>query len=89
MKLFVAQTIRRSLPGARIMAFGSRIKGGASHYSDLDVAIDASQSVDLRVLSQIKEVFANSDVPFRIDVSDFHDMTPEFQQIVLDACEIL
>ena len=81
-KQFVIDTIRAVFPDVEILAFGSRIMGGAKQYSDLDIALHAKADLPLAKLGDIKERFSESDLPFKVDLSDFALLTQEFQQIV-------
>lgn len=81
-KAFVIQTIRSVLSTVEILAFGSRIQGGAKKYSDLDVALKDKARIPLKDLSKLDEVFKNSQLPFKIDLLDYERATPEFQQLI-------
>jgi predicted nucleotidyltransferase len=82
-KAFVVSKIRSLLPDVEILAFGSRIRGDARTYSDLDLALRAEKPLPLRLLSQLEESFAESSIPYKIDLSDFAMVDEEFQKIIL------
>ena len=79
---FIIQAIKRELPKAKIIAFGSRIRGDAHTYSDLDLAINDGKSISLSKLSHLEEIFAESDIPFKIDLIDFQMVDLAFQSII-------
>ncbi len=81
-KQFIIDTISQHLPNAKIIAFGSRILGNAVQYSDMDVAIDQGAPVKLLKLSEISEVFSESDLPYKVDIIDYRRVTQEFQGLI-------
>lgn len=63
-------------------AYGSRVKGTHRKFSDLDVCItDPISDLDMFYL---KEAFEESDLPFKVDVRRWHDMSKDFQTIIQD-----
>ena len=79
---YIVQAIRRELPKTIIIAYGSRIKGDAHTYSDLDLALNDGKPISLSILSHIEEIFAESDIPFKVDLIDFHMVDSTFQSII-------
>lgn len=77
----VRSILTRVLPDAEYLAFGSRL---ARHhrYSDLDIAVKASRKIPLAQLSALEEAFAESDLPFRVDIVDLRRASPEFRRVV-------
>ena len=69
---------------------GSRIHGTAKPWSDLDLAIKANSSLDWKLLEEIKEAFQESELPFRVDVLDWNDITDAFRRAIEGSgCEYL
>ena len=63
--------IRRRLPDARIWVYGSRAKGRARRYSDLDLMLDAGgQPIPLKVMGDLDEDFDESNLPIIVDLHD-------------------
>lgn len=60
--------------------FGSRAKGTAKAYSDLDVVLLSTAPVPLLTLSHLEESFAESDLPFKVDVVDWQRITAVFRE---------
>jgi len=83
------QTVRniltRIIPGADYFAFGSRLRPRHHLYSDLDIAIKAPKRIPLAQLSALEEAFADSDLPFRVDIVDMQRASPDFQRLVEDS----
>lgn len=78
----VIALIRRQVPSAEILVFGSRVRGGAKPTSDLDVAIRAPSALSLSVCGGLKETFEESDLPFRVDFVDWHTLDEGLRRLV-------
>jgi predicted nucleotidyltransferase len=78
----VRTILRQRVPKCEVRAFGSRVNGTAKDYSDLDLAVVASGKLSNDTLRLLKENFEESDLPFRVDVLDWHDTSPEFQKVI-------
>ena len=80
------ETIQRILnehvPDCEVRAFGSRAKWNAEDYSDLDLAVVGEQPLSWRTLCNLRDTFEESDLPFRVDVLDWHDISGEFKEII-------
>ena len=85
-KTFILTTIRRFFPSASIFFFGSRVRGNHKAYSDLDICLDIGERLNLVQLSKLNEVFTESDLPYKIDISDWHRITQDFQNLISSEC---
>ncbi len=65
-----------------VWAFGSRVKGKAKKYSDLDLAIMTQQSLSFSKMAILKEAFDESDLPIRVDVVDWAETSETFRKII-------
>jgi len=72
----------KHVPGARVWAFGSRVKGTATKFSDLDLAIEAAAPLDLRTLALLEQDLSDSDLPIKVDVLDLAGLTASFRKLV-------
>ncbi len=70
------------VPEAEIIVFGSRIHGTAKPWSDLNLAIKVESLLDWKLLAEIKETFQESELPFRVDVLDWNDITESFRKAI-------
>jgi predicted nucleotidyltransferase len=62
----------------------------AKPWSDLDLAIKAKSALDWKLLAEIKETFQESELPFRVDVLDWNDITESFRKAIeVSGFEIL
>lgn len=87
------ETVRRILaahaPQAEVRAFGSRVTQTAKNYSDLDLAIVGERKFTLAEMGRLREAFEESDLPFRVDVLDWHAISPEFQKVIEAGYEVI
>lgn len=75
--------LTKLLPEATCLIFGSRAKGYAKPYSDLDLAIDTGAPIPLTLLAQLDEAFDDSNLPFIVDIVDWQRIDKDFQQHIL------
>lgn len=67
------------LPSAvEALVFGSRARGGAKRFSDLDLALKGVEPLDPALLGALADAFETSTLPWRVDLVDYHSLTPEF-----------
>ena len=82
----VRDILRRYLPtNSRVFIFGSRVRGSACLYSDLDLAIDCGKPLGLDLAGEIAEAFSESDLPYTVDIVDLTKVDPDFQRRICDA----
>ncbi|MFH1829814.1 MAG: nucleotidyltransferase domain-containing protein [Pseudomonadota bacterium] len=85
--------IRRILalhaPDCEVRAFGSRVNGRPEPSSDLDLVLMGPEKFDWRFIERLKDAFAASDLPFMVDVIDWHDMSEEFRNLVEKKYEVV
>ena len=80
------QTVKTILsdfvPECEVRAFGSRVNGTARKHSDLDLCICGNEKLDWKLLADLKDALMESDLPFRVDVLDYHAMPMHFREHV-------
>jgi predicted nucleotidyltransferase len=69
-------------PAARVWVFGSRATGRARRFSDLDLAIDCGRPLSLDESARLAEAFSDSDLPYKVDVVDWHGIGDGFRTAV-------
>ena len=87
--VLVRDILRKHVPSAEVRVFGSRITGKTKNHSDLDLVIVGKTAVDSPVLSMLKTDFEESDLPFRVDILDWHSISERFQKKILEKYEVL
>ena len=86
----VKKILKTHVPGCKVRAFGSRVNGGgARKYSDLDLVIIGKKKLSARSLADLKDAFQESDLPFRVDVLDWHRISAGFKEIIDAKHEVL
>ena len=84
---FLVSTIRKYFPDAKIFFFGSRMRGDYKPFSDIDLCVDAGSSMNLGQLALLEEEFSESDLQYKVDLSDWHRISEEFRKHILGASE--
>ena len=74
--------LRKHVPDHDVWAFGSRIKGAARRYSDLDLAVMADEPLPAMVMGAMQEDFSESDLPFRVDILDWATTADSFRRVI-------
>ncbi|GHU61541.1 hypothetical protein FACS189445_3670 [Spirochaetia bacterium] len=77
------------VPDGEVWAFGSRYRGTAKPYSDLDLAIIGNEKLSARLLGDIRDAFEESNLPFRVDALDWNSLSKEFQAIIKSGYEVI
>jgi predicted nucleotidyltransferase len=88
-KNIVIEILNKFVPNHEVWVFGSRTGSDIRSYSDLDIVILGSEELPLIITAEIKNAFQESDLPFRVDVLDWNDMSEEFREIIKQKYEIL
>ena len=87
------ETVKRILseyvPRCAVWVFGSRIRQAAKAWSDLDLAVVGEDRLEPQLFGNLKEAFEGSDLPIRVDVLDWHAISPEFQAVIKKGYEVL
>lgn len=78
----VQQILRQLVPSCEVWAFGSRVKGTAKPFSDLDLVIMSQQPVSLDLIASLHEAFSESDLPWKVDIVDWSSTSPEFRAVI-------
>ncbi len=85
----VQSLLHQHVPGCQVRAFGSRALGKAKPYSDLDLAVVGPAKLDIKVMARLKEAFEESDLPFRVDVLDWHAVPETFRENIAKGFEVI
>jgi type I restriction enzyme S subunit len=78
----VEAILQRYVPNREVWAFGSRAKWTAKEFSDLDLAILGEKSLTLDESAALADAFADSDLPWKVDVVDWVTTSPSFRKII-------
>ncbi|MCL1947053.1 MAG: nucleotidyltransferase domain-containing protein [Chitinivibrionia bacterium] len=78
----IKEIIKKHADDCRVFAFGSRVKSSAKKTSDLDLLFESQEKLGFLRIQKIKEAFQESDLPFRVDVIDYNDISENFKKII-------
>ena len=85
----VRRLLASQVPECEVRAFGSRVTGKTKPYSDLDIVLLGPARLPLDRLAALREAFAESELPIRVDLLDWHAISECFRNIIAAQCEIL
>ena len=74
----VTSILKRHLTNCEVYAFGSRVHGSACKYSDLDLVLKSEQAIAWKTMDALKDDFSFSDLPFLVDLLDWHKLSDDF-----------
>ena len=74
--------LQKHVPQYEVWAFGSRAKGSAKPYSDLDLAVITCQPLPLTIAANLADDFSESDLPWKVDVVDWATTRESFRKII-------
>ena len=75
----VQELLKAYLPGTEVWAYGSRVKGTAKPWSDLDLVAFASPE-QKNAVAELREAFDESDLPFRVDLFIWDEVPESFKE---------
>jgi len=70
------------LPQFEVWAFGSRARGTAKPYSDLDIVVLTESPLSFRQSARLGDAFAESNLPFKVDIVDWATTSEAFRAII-------
>ncbi|MCS6774069.1 MAG: nucleotidyltransferase domain-containing protein [Anaerolineae bacterium] len=85
----VCAILRRRVPHAAVFVFGSRAAGSPKPHADLDLLLRADEPIDPLTFAELCADFEESDLPFRVDVLDYHTTDPAFLRLILPQCILI
>ncbi len=86
---FISKEIKKTFPDSELRVFGSRVRGTASRYSDLDIAIVNITAIDWKDLEKLKSSISESDIPILVDIHDWQSISEEFRKIIEEKYVVL
>jgi type I restriction enzyme S subunit len=78
----VRDILARHAAELEIWAFGSRARGNARQYSDLDLVIIGKQALPIAQRAALTDDFSESDLPWRVDIVDWATTDAGFRRII-------
>lgn len=78
--LAMLQSILQQSPGCFV--YGSRVKGTHKKFSDIDLCFIRPEPMPEGELARLSEQLEESNLPFTVDIVDYHSLTPAFRAII-------
>ncbi|KJV07179.1 nucleotidyltransferase family protein [Methylocucumis oryzae] len=75
------QLMQQFIPGIRVWAFGSRVKGNARPSSDLDLVVFSKPSQRSQVFA-LQEALEESNLPFNVDLLIWDEIPDNFKTTI-------
>jgi predicted nucleotidyltransferase len=89
-EVLVRAILAKHLPaGVRVRVFGSRARGAAKPWSDLDLALTGDGPLSLAVLAELAEAFDESALPWKVDLVDRASVGEEFGRLIDESSTAL
>lgn len=81
-RAIVKAVLQKNIPNIPVWAFGSRTKNQARAYSDLDLAIIGETPLSLSLLTDLNDVFSQSDLLRKVDIVHWVMISEEFKKLI-------
>ncbi len=85
----VCKILDAHVPGIDVRVFGSRITRGAHPGSDLDLVIMGQERLPFEILSSLRQALEDSNLPFRVDLLDWHRIPESFQKNIEQFYQVI
>lgn len=81
------ETVKRILDlhfnGLEVLAYGSRVTGvNLTPEADLDIVVVSEKPISLEDMISVEKAFAESDLPFRVDIVDWAKLPESLQKVI-------
>ncbi|MCB9492722.1 MAG: nucleotidyltransferase domain-containing protein [Epsilonproteobacteria bacterium] len=76
----IIRVLSALFPDAKIYLYGSRAKGTHREWSDIDLALDAGKKLERVDVGEARDMFQESNIPYKISVVDFNGVSQDFKQ---------
>ncbi len=86
---FITSLIKKYFPLGEIIVFGSRANGTNRTDSDLDVCIRDLKALPLAEWQKLSQEFIDSDLPYKVDLCDWHRLSQNFQKVISSTGHLL
>lgn len=70
-KEIIVTILQQYIPDVPVYAYGSRVKGTARKFSDLDLCIMNQSPLSHEDLGGLRDAFSESDLPYKVDITEW------------------
>lgn len=81
----VIKMLKKHIPHTTVWAFGSRVKGNAKPFSDLDLVIVSDNPLPIHDFVELKNDFQESDLEIKVDIIEWHYTSENFRKKILEC----
>jgi predicted nucleotidyltransferase len=85
----VKRILRKHVSDCEVRVYGSRVNGIAEKHSDLDLVVVGKTRIGWSKIEDLKEAFAESNLPITVDVLDWHAVSDSFRSVIEERYEII
>ena len=78
----VQHILQKHVPDLEVWAFGSRAKGSAKEFSDLDLAIITDEPLPIDTSAALNKSFSDSDLPWKVEVADWSSVSGFHRSVI-------
>jgi type I restriction enzyme S subunit len=78
----VRRIVTKRLPGCEVRIFGSRARGDAKPWSDLDLTVVDEMPISDLALAEARADFEESDLPFGVDLVPWSELPASLRRAV-------
>lgn len=78
---YITNVFSEYLKDYKLFLFGSRAKGMAKKFSDIDLAVK-SDYLTPAIKAKIEFVLENSTLPYKVDIVDLNNITDDFRKLI-------
>lgn len=80
-RIQVCTLLQQYIPEARVLVYGSRVKGDCYEASDLDLVAQLSeQEKKMYVLGDLRDAFSDSNLPIIVQILDWDEIPESFRE---------
>lgn len=75
----IRRIVSQHVPDSQVYLVGSRANGPAKRYSDVDLLIVDRPPLTVAQRAMLTAEFEESDIPYKVDILAWSELTPEFR----------
>ena len=88
------ETVKRILElhfnGLEVLAYGSRVSGvNLTPDADMDIVVVSEKPISLEDMISVEQAFAESGLPFRVDIVDWAKLPESIQKAIKKENEVI
>ena len=72
--------LRRSVGNQSVLLVGSRARGPAKRFADIDLLLMNAQPLSPSARANLRYELEESDIPFKVDLLEWSDLSPAFRE---------